>query len=92
MRYWLRVLWNYWVADCNWGTAKFGALTPEEQKARAKPGMGRWIQARQYEKMRDALQEIAREDDLVKASDGTFAIQALRRCQEQAREALKGIK
>jgi len=49
MRYWLRVLWNYFIADCNWSTAKFGALTPDEQVARARRAMDRWIKARQDE-------------------------------------------
>ena len=46
MRYWWRVLRNYYVADCNWSTAKFGALPLKEQKARARRAMARWIEAR----------------------------------------------
>lgn len=41
MRYWLRVMWNYYVADCNWSTAKFGALPPEEQKRRGRAASDR---------------------------------------------------
>jgi len=47
MGYWWRVLWNYFIADCNWSTAKFGALPPEEQKARAKSAIDRWLKIRQ---------------------------------------------
>lgn len=37
---------------------------------------------------REALEEIARDDDLVEANDAVFAIHAFRRCQQVARFAL----
>lgn len=85
MRYWLKVLWNYWVAGCDWGTAKFSALPIKEQNRRSSIAQRRWITAREHEKMRRALQEIAQER-LVENYEEAYKKQT-----SLAQKALEGI-